>query len=595
MEPESSVPAASSSERFYLWTVLFITGISYLGVVRFGFVYDDDPQILLNPFIKTWGYVPQYFWTSVWKHYDPNAQTNYYRPIFLLWARLNYAVFGVRPLGWHVTAILLHLAVTWLVYVTICRMTGKARLAWLTALVFGTHPIHHEVVAWVSGTTESLFAASFLLAFLAYLRSREGASKTWMFASYGCYALALLSKETAIVLPALVFAHGWLTGNAEHAGESSGTIRRLKQEIGKVAFYFPIALAYLLLRYKALSGLTHGQQGVTVKMWLLTLPSLLFFYLKNWFLPVRLSEMYDLFYQSRLNFAHVVLPALVLLVVAYVIWRFRKELGAREVGIAAAFIVIPLLPALDTFVFKLDELVHDRYFYVPSMGAALLVALLIERSGKGRAVAFGVPLRAGLIILSLTIALCFCTVRETRFWVDSLTLFTRAHEIAPQNSTAINNLGVEYLNNDQIDRAQAMLETGYQRDHGDFRYAFNLGRVHYVKRQLDQAEEYARQAIALNPNLADSYISLGQIQLKGNRPAEALKTVRRAVELNPYNAQFHTVYGIVLEVNGDCPAAIPQFEDALALNPGEGLTQREIFRCRSIAASPGSASTPDKP
>ena len=274
MEPESRAPAASSSQRFNLWTVLLITGITYLGVVRFGFVYDDDPQILLNPFIKTWGYLPQYFRNSVWKHFDPNVHVSYYRPIFLLWARLNYAVFDIRPLGWHVTTILLHLLVTWLVYLVICRITGRMQLAWLTALIFGVHPIHHEVVAWVSGTTESLFAALFLLSFLSYLRARESANKAWMFVSYGCYALALFAKETAIVLPGLIFAHTWLTNDTGNAEPNSGTMHRMKQAFGQISFYFPIAIVYLMMRYKALSGLSPGQQSVTVPMWLLTLPSM---------------------------------------------------------------------------------------------------------------------------------------------------------------------------------------------------------------------------------------------------------------------------------------------------------------------------------
>jgi tetratricopeptide (TPR) repeat protein len=600
MEPESlgqgvSPGVVDSSGRYILWTVLLITGITYLGTLRFGFVYDDQLQILSNPFIKSWRYAPQYFSTSVWKHMDPNAQTNYYRPIFLLWTRLNYAVFNVRPLGWHVSAVLLHLLVTWLVYLTICRMTRQTRLAWLTALIFGIHPIHHEVVAWVCGTAESLFATLFLLSFLAYLRSREGSQRGWMSVSLGCYALALLSKETAIVLPVLVFAHCWWTDKTEDRKEASGTNRRLSRAFWRIASYFPIALIYLLVRYEVLSGLSHGVQNITVSMWLLTLPSILLFYLKNWMFPIRLSEDYDLFYQSQLNFAHVVLPALIVALIVYILWRFRRGLGARELGYATAFLVIPLLPALDTFVFRVDELVHDRYVYVPSIGAALLVALLIERAGKGGVMTFGAPLRAVVIALVLTMVLSPLAIRATRFWSDNYALFSRAHEIAPQNSTAIIGLSGEYLNHKEIEKAQTILETEYQRNRGDFRFAFNLGRVYYVKNQFAQAEEYTRQAISLNPNLADTYVSLGQIQLKQDRPADALKSISRAVELNPFNAQFHTIYGIVLKVNGNCPAALSQLEAALALNPGDGLTQREMFRCRESAASSRSANSPAKP
>ncbi len=212
----SGLMQSRTGDLYRLAAVLFITAVTYLGTIRFGFVYDDFQQIQTNPFLRSWRFVPQYFVSSVWKQLFPFDPGNYYRPMFLVWARLNYSVFADRPLGWHATASALHVLVTALVFFVVRKMTGRSTAAWLTALIFGLHPIHHEVVAWVSGTTESLFAAMFLTAFLAYLRAREAANRegskaVWLPVSCVFYALAMLSKETAIVLPALVFAHSWIT------------------------------------------------------------------------------------------------------------------------------------------------------------------------------------------------------------------------------------------------------------------------------------------------------------------------------------------------------------------------------------------------
>ncbi len=56
-------------------------------------------------------------------------------------------MFKTQPFGWHATTVLLHLLVTGLVYLVVREMTVRAGVAWLTALIFGVHPIHHEVVA----------------------------------------------------------------------------------------------------------------------------------------------------------------------------------------------------------------------------------------------------------------------------------------------------------------------------------------------------------------------------------------------------------------------------------------------------------------
>ena len=88
-------------------------------------------------------------------------------------------------------------------------------MAAAAALVFGIHPMRHDVVGWVSGTTESLYAVLLFAAFLAYLRSREEDRRAaWMSLSCVWYGLALLSKEPAILLPVIVFAHAWLYGRS---------------------------------------------------------------------------------------------------------------------------------------------------------------------------------------------------------------------------------------------------------------------------------------------------------------------------------------------------------------------------------------------
>ncbi len=197
-------------EGTLLGSVLAITALVYAATIRFQFVYDDHGQIVQNTLVQSWRFVPQYFQGQVWQYLFPNALANYYRPLNLLWFRLNDALFGLQPAGWHVLAILLHVFATALAYLIARRLTGRPLMAALTALLFGVHPMRHEVVAWVSGTTESLCAVLFLSGFLAYLKSRETARTRWMALSGLLYAAALLVKETAIVLPAVIFTHAWL-------------------------------------------------------------------------------------------------------------------------------------------------------------------------------------------------------------------------------------------------------------------------------------------------------------------------------------------------------------------------------------------------
>ncbi len=585
---------AGPLEKYYLRIVLLITVIIYLGTIKFDFVSDDYPQIVSNPFIKAWHYVPQYFSGSVWRQLFPPTPGGTYRPLYLLWARLNYAIFADSSLGWHTMAVLLHVLVTWLVYVLVKKMTGRFTLAWLTALIFGVHPVHHEVVAWVSGAGESLFAVLFLGAFLAFLQSIEKSKAIWMTFSCILYALGLLSNGAAIVLPVLVFFHAWIAGSLGERPERAEFAGRIYNAALYAAAYVPIAAIYCYVRYKVASGYSQPMAGASFSMWLLTLPSVLFFYARNWFYPAHLSEYYDLYYQSHVDWTHVVVPALIVLALGCAFWALRKWLGGREISIAVAWIVVPLLPALAFVWFQPDELVHDRYFYVPSIGASLLVALCVERALASRRMVFGQPLRVVAGALSLALVLSRARSGRRASGRNGYTLFSRAHEIAPENSAAASGLSGEYIDRKEFDQAEALLESVGVNGCGDYRFSLNLGRVQYFKKQYASAEVSIRRSIALDPYAGEPYVYLGMTQLKQEHPREALVSLQRAVELNPEEAHFHTSYGIVLEVNGDCPAALSQFDAALALNPGDGLTEREVFRCRAAAASSSSSSGPVK-
>src|SRR4051812_17026016 len=69
-----------------------LTFLLYCGTLAFKFVYDDRLVILNNPAITRWSYVPHYFTGNVWSLIDTSVSANYYRPIFLVWCRLNYAL-----------------------------------------------------------------------------------------------------------------------------------------------------------------------------------------------------------------------------------------------------------------------------------------------------------------------------------------------------------------------------------------------------------------------------------------------------------------------------------------------------------------------
>jgi uncharacterized membrane protein len=244
--------------------VLVSTFVLYVGTATFGFVYDDVLQVLDNASIRSWNYLGHYF-TS------PVVQTPYYRPLFTLWLRLNYALFGTHAAGWHVASVLLHVAATALVFLVARRLSERAGVALVAALIFGVHPIHVESVAWISGVCDPLYSVFFLAAFLAYLKSREqnqqNATKWKAIALLLC-GFSLFSKEPAATFPAIVCAYEYLFGPGDRRKRAMAALRAS-------AAFVAVVVAYLVIRSGVTSGAQEAAPSVSMTTALLTIPRLL--------------------------------------------------------------------------------------------------------------------------------------------------------------------------------------------------------------------------------------------------------------------------------------------------------------------------------
>src|SRR5882672_7255768 len=115
---EDAPPLQISSAGIRTLALPFLVAVAYFtyaGTARFGFIYDDVFQIVQNPRLESWRFLPHYFTQHFWAHV-PGAAANLYRPLFLVWLLLNNQVFGHEPAGWHLATVLLHVGATVLMY-----------------------------------------------------------------------------------------------------------------------------------------------------------------------------------------------------------------------------------------------------------------------------------------------------------------------------------------------------------------------------------------------------------------------------------------------------------------------------------------------
>ena len=230
-----------------LGATLILIAVVYARAAYFEFSYDDFGQIVYNPQIKSWTLALSYFKSHVWSQASGIAL--YYRPVFMLWLTANYKVFGLNPIFWHLSVIGLHLLCCVLVYFFVWHLTEDRWVTAVAVLLFGLHPAHVETVAWVSGATDSLMAVLLLGSLLCYLKHRDSDKVTdgWHWASLLLASLAVLTKETALILPALIFGYRWIFSPAGVSGRA-----RLRSPLYAALPYMAISLLFLFARTHAL-------------------------------------------------------------------------------------------------------------------------------------------------------------------------------------------------------------------------------------------------------------------------------------------------------------------------------------------------------
>src|SRR3984957_2002658 len=210
--PRRRPAARTSPDTIAVLGLLLLAWVPYLNTLSNAFVYDDIPQLVDNPYVHSFRYLGKIFGSTVWSFQGAQGVTNYYRPLMSFAYVICYHFFGPIAFGFHLVNLVFHAGVVLLLFALTERLFGDRLLALSAAGLFALHPIHTESVAWIAGLPDLELGFFFLLTFLCYLRlEREdparGASWKSCAPMLVTYVLALLSKEQALVLPALAAAY----------------------------------------------------------------------------------------------------------------------------------------------------------------------------------------------------------------------------------------------------------------------------------------------------------------------------------------------------------------------------------------------------
>ncbi|MFM9059288.1 MAG: hypothetical protein ACKOSQ_09215 [Planctomycetaceae bacterium] len=472
-----------------------ITFAVFAPTLSAGFVYDARLQILTDPFPhdpRNWPAVLSFAVLGM-------DVLDFNRPVQLASIMLDAAIWGRRPVGYHLTSILLHcgnVVLLWLVLRDVLPRGGRAAdagpppegrgaaidvAAFAGALVFAVHPVVTEAVCEPT-FREDLLVAAFTLG--AIVLATRGVGLRRAVGCAACCFLACASKESGIAAPLVLAASWWLF----HRGEP-GRFWAIAVGGGTAA-----ALGFLTARFllaPATSRIFESPPtypGGSFATALALEPRILALYAQLVVCPVNLCADYGM-----ASVWHLPLWLALAIVVGLAAALARAGWRDRRVGFGVALLILPLRPESNLVPIYLAA--ADRYLYLPLAGASVIlacgVAAIWTRLPRDRRPA---GLAVGAVVLGLLA--WGCTARQ-RVWGDSLALWLDTAARNPGSYTAVSGL------------------SGALRDVGDFA----------------SAERAARHALVLSgSSRGDTWVALALALDGQGRTAEADEAIVTALE-----------------------------------------------------------------
>ena len=576
--------------------VLGVTACVFAPVLGYDFVvWDDDLHVYANPRLQavSWAQVMA-FWRAPYEQlYMPLTYTVWAAVTWVIQA-FNQEVLWARIL--HGVNLGVHLGSVWVVYQLLQCLGGsqtdfsmpesRAWTASIGALVFGIHPLQVEAVAWVSGLKDVLCGWWSLVAVWQYLRAVQTNSTPPWWGHYGvatgAYALALLAKPTAVVVPVLagLLAIGGLGQAWRTAGWALGG-------------WLVVALGW--------SGWSKGLQPDMllggVPSWpqrVLVAADTVVFYVGKMLWPVGLGPDYGRTPQVVLEQGGLWVVSLAVLGGALGLWWIGRR-WESDLRLATAVSVVALLPGLGlvAFAFQAYSTVADRYAYLAVFGVALGISTGLQRWGHHR-VCWG-------LTTLLVVSLIWRSGQQVTIWRDTTTLFTHALQVNPRSALAYNNLGWTLARHGRLDQAithyhQAlqlrpyMLEARYNlgdalAEQGKLQEAVaqytailqhkpawpevhnNLGTALMRQGKLEEARQRYQEALRMKPDWSLAANNMGDVLVKQRRLDEALAWFARASQYQPAIPEAPYNLAVLLWQRGRIAEAMAAYREALRRRP----------------------------
>jgi len=524
--------------------IVLLVFLAYLPALRGGFIWDDDAYVTHNPTLHDLGGLQRiWFELGAVPQYYPMVHTTFW---------LEYHLWGLHPVGYHLINVLLHAAAAIFLWQVLLRL--RIRGAWLAAVLFALHPVCVESVAWITERKNVLSAVFYFTAALAFLRfvaleEPDGPNRLrwyWYLGALVLFMAALLSKTVTCTLPAaLLLVCWWKKGRVQRG------------EILPLLPFFALGVGLGLITAwmeKFHVGAQGAEWSLTFADRCLIAGRALWFYAGRLVWPAHLTFIYPRWKIEPEVWWQWLFPVAAVGVVAG-LWLARRRIGKGPL-VAVLFFAGTLGPALGFVnVYPMRfSFVADHFQYLASVGLITLCAVGLARMPR-------------VMPATLVVLLGALTWQQAGIYRNLETLWRDTLANNPDCWMAHNNLGKYLINEGRIEEAMEHYHKAIQINPNNPEGLTGLGIALAAKGRFDEEIENYRKAIQINPDFYGAPYNLGIALAARGQFDEAIENYYKAIQINPNSFNALNNLGNALAAKGRFDEAIKNYRQAIQINP----------------------------
>jgi tetratricopeptide (TPR) repeat protein len=505
-------------KHFYLLSSLIVT-IAFLSPNLFNdfLNWDDTAYVINNDLIKDFSF------RGIKNIFTTPEVVSTYAPLTLMSWALDYAIDGLNPAVFHFFNLLLHLFVVSLVFYFTKLLSRNVIIAFITAVLFGIHPMHVEVIGWISARKDLLYTLFFIGALIAYYFYTEKETKFPKYYYYiACllfFLLSLLSKGTAVILPIVLFLMDYLK------------IRKLniKLIVEKLPFLLlSVVFVILSIKMQSAGGAMEDRQFTTI----LDSLSVGFYgyitYLIKVIVPFNLSAYHP--YPNQLGESNPwfyyasAIPILVLF--TWLMTRLKKN---RTLIFGFGFFFITLIPVIQVLPFG-TAVTADRYTYLSYFGLFYIASVgLVELNKYSNKLKIIVPACISIYVIILGIT----SFQYSKTFKDGGTLWSNVIKHYPNNFLGYMNRADYRISKKQYEKAIEDSEKAIKYNPDYSRLYYNRSFAYSALNKKDEALKDLNSAITKDESYMVAYLNRGLLYGENNLIEEAINDFSKVIQFAP--------------------------------------------------------------